>query len=468
MSLLRVQDAFILAGTLIGTLGVLLFILRDRSVFLMVALRTVVGAVTGLAGGIIAGLAVVVLELAILLFVTIRLAVAPLHSIALGKTQVLTFLELTFRFGFYIAGAGLVIGLFAGFVWGDTGPQQHRPATTLVTRRNLLLALGALALMTATVFEGGHLGALYGVLVLYALCMGAVMDTPSRARFGHTVKSAFAVLAAADLAELPRALPPMTAGADTVSSIALLSGIALIFGYFGYVLFNPRVTARAAHPSRLRLIAWSLAGLGVGGAFSGLTGRLLSGPVSLTFLGCVVGVFIALGSPDGRALLAVPKERFIALPLDANGDPKGVAGLGTTTQVTQWAQVRLQFDRRVARRRFWNSFLVGICFATVTMALIIYWLASIRGVSIIPAVFGKHVTIKPVARYPVFAGASLLFGASYAITFGLLNAYRNAAYHALTKVAKDRPDVIATMIMGIGTAVAALPAIILYLFGADG
>lgn len=104
MSLLRVQDAFILAGTLIGTLGVLLFILRDRSVFLMVALRTVVGAVTGLAGGIIAGLAVVVLELAILLFVTIRLAVAPLHSIALGKTQVLTFLELTFRFGFYIAG----------------------------------------------------------------------------------------------------------------------------------------------------------------------------------------------------------------------------------------------------------------------------------------------------------------------------------------------------------------------------
>jgi hypothetical protein len=472
MSLQRLQDAFVIAGLMIGLLGLIASVTQERPLA-RATLRAATGAALGMVGGAAVGVGLIVFGLGLNLAAgLIALAGSGIHY---GMSQVATSMAASVRLAFYVAGAGLLLGLAAGVIWNDTGPRARQRSKGIATRRNLWLLGGGLAsLLGLTVLiwalHGRDAVPLESVLICYALCAGAVMDGPKRAAPRHSLDVVVMTLIALVIVASLRALPTTARGYGIATAAVLLAAVAAIYGQFGYFLFNTRGVPPDVRPSRMRMrvLAWSLVGLVVGALFSRLIEWWLPGGLDVTSLGCVVGTFVALGDGSGRAALTTPKERFVAMVGGGDDDREalGAAGLepdGISTISVKRMEARFVFDRIVARHRFWNSFFVGLCYVSVAWLLIAYDLVIVRHDLALPeGEIGRLEVYFAVVAVPILLG--ILFG----VVFGILNGYRNAVYHRLKANIARKPVIMGAVLSFLGVLIASLPALVLYLLGADG
>jgi hypothetical protein len=419
------------------------------------ALRVAVGGIIGLFGGIVVAVALVVLELALIALAAAHNAVLPQRGVSFGKAAASYFLLVAIHDGSFVAGWSLVLGILAGALEGVANFRRRHQAAGLATRRNLCLAgIGVAALVLAVTISGNSSAAVGGALV-YALAAGALMDGLVRRRFGHGAMSLLAVLGVGDLALLARAfLGPLPARAGNIVVIAC---IMLIFGYFGYTLFRAPAFAGdlPKRGTRLRVFAWGVAGTAIGLGFINFVAKVLASPGYAPIVGCVIGVFVALGSPDGKTLLAAPRERL---------DPPTTGADAGPTRDEILKATRFTFNREISRRRFWNAFIVGGCYVTVTLLLLEYYFVIVRDANIIPGVLGSDLTMSRWVVYVIMGGGALVAGASFGTVFGFLNGYRRAAFDAFMALSRGKPGVVVVVAVLAGF-VASGPGLALFVSG---
>src|SRR5690348_5142681 len=105
MSLQRLQDAFVVAGLMIGLLGLIASVTQERPLA-RATLRAATGAALGMVGGAAVGVGLIVFGLGLNLAAgLIALAGSGIHY---GMSQVATSMAAAVRLAFYVAGAGLL------------------------------------------------------------------------------------------------------------------------------------------------------------------------------------------------------------------------------------------------------------------------------------------------------------------------------------------------------------------------